>query len=37
LRRNPGDPYWLFWVTEYNLYGDPKYGATQAIRPSLTP
>ncbi|HUW10670.1 MAG TPA: C25 family cysteine peptidase, partial [Anaerolineae bacterium] len=37
LRRHPGDAYWLFWVTEYNLYGDPKYGATQAIRPSLTP
>ncbi len=25
--------HWSFWVTEYNLYGDPKYGTTEAILP----
>ncbi len=25
--------YWRFWVTEFNLYGDPKYGITDATLP----
>lgn len=31
------DKWWQFWIAEYNLYGDPKYGAASSIVAGVAP